>query len=144
MHLKCESFTTPCWQMKSLHLIKTASIIQIVLNTCKSNVDVERLQLPQRSCASDMWRDQLTVNNAHKATMLCEASSLHSNTDRTTKNQKKLGGIRLLSMMLWFLSMNWQMVQLLLLWRTFLRNSQLYVKPLKLKGFQMPRELTGL
>lgn len=33
----------------------------------------------------------MTVNNAHKATMLCEASSLHLNTDGTTKNQKRYG-----------------------------------------------------
>lgn len=73
---------------------KIASIIRTVLKTFKPDVDMEELRLPQQSCASYMRRDELaTVNNAHKATMLCEVSSLHLNTDGTTKNQKKLNGI---------------------------------------------------
>lgn len=73
---------------------KVALIVRAVLRTFHPDVDVEKLPLPARSCASYMRKDELsTINNAHKVSVLSEASSFHLNTDGTTKNQKKLGGI---------------------------------------------------
>ena len=73
---------------------KVANIVRTVLRTFHSDVDVEKLPLPSRSCASYMRKDELsTINNAHKASVLSEASSFDLNTDGTTKNQKKLGGV---------------------------------------------------
>ncbi len=73
---------------------KIASVIQTVLKTFNPSIDVENLQLPKHTCASYMRKDELTtINMAHKATILCEASSFDLNTDGTTKNQKKLGGV---------------------------------------------------
>ena len=41
-----------------------------------------------------MRKDELkTISEALKATVLCEFSPLHLNTDGTTKNQKKIGGV---------------------------------------------------
>lgn len=60
-------------------------------------VDTSKLQLPKKTCASYMRREELkTINDAHKAKTLCEYSTkqkgLLLNTDGTTKQQKKLGG----------------------------------------------------
>lgn len=73
---------------------KVANIVRTVLRTFYPDVDVEKLPLPSRSCARYMRKDELpTINNAHKASVLSEASSFHLNTDGTTKNLKKLGGV---------------------------------------------------
>ena len=74
---------------------KVANVVKDVLKAFLPAVEVENLPLPQHSCASYMRRDELaTLSNAHKASVICQCgSSLHLNTDGTTKNQKKLGGI---------------------------------------------------
>ena len=61
-------------------------------------MDINQITLPKRSCASFMRRDELkTISNAHKATVLCDDISknegFNMNTDGTTKQQRKLGGI---------------------------------------------------
>ena len=52
-------------------------------------------KLPQRACASYMRKDEMkTISNAHKATVLSHhTSGFRINTDGTTKQQKKLGGV---------------------------------------------------
>ena len=72
-----------------------ATVVKDVLEAFLPAVEVENLPLPQHLCASYMRRDELTtLSNAHKASVICQCgSSLHLNTDGTTKNQKKLGGI---------------------------------------------------
>ena len=62
------------------------------------SVDISKLELPKRSCASYIRKEELKViSNAHKATSLCQqidtGIGLRINTDGTTKNQKKINGI---------------------------------------------------
>ena len=62
-------------------------------------MSVEDLRLPQKTCASyNMRREELkTISDAHKAHTICGDASkgkgLYLNTDGTSKQQKKLGGI---------------------------------------------------
>ena len=77
---------------------KITDIIRHVLKCFNPTENVEDLQLPKRSCASYMRKEELkTICDAHKATVISEVSTkskqLHLNTDGTTKNQKKLGGV---------------------------------------------------
>ena len=74
------------------------SLVKDVVKWSNPSVDILRLELPKRSCASYMRKDELkVVSNAHKATSLCRqvarGESLKINSDGTTKNQKKLGGV---------------------------------------------------
>lgn len=83
---------------KQIPASKVAEIIKTVLKTFAPSVDVENLPLPQKACASYMRKEELvTICSAHKATVLSEAaaksSGFHLNTDGTTKNQKKIGGV---------------------------------------------------
>ena len=61
------------------------------------NLDVERLFLPIKHCASHIQMEELkTFSMTHKAAVICEhtqESLLHMNTDGTTLQQKKLGSI---------------------------------------------------
>ena len=74
---------------------KIADIIRSVLKCFNPTVNIEELELPKKSCASYMRKEELsTISNAHKATVICNHSKeLHINTDGTTKCQKKLGGV---------------------------------------------------
>ena len=72
---------------------KITDIIQHVLRCFNPTENIEDLQLPKRSCASYMGKEELkTICDAHKATVISELSlqskKLHFNTDGTTKNQK--------------------------------------------------------
>lgn len=82
---------------KQIPAARVAEIIKTVLKIFAPSVDVENLPLPQKSCAAYMRKDELvTISAAHKATVLCEAaatSGFQLNTDGTTKNQKKIGGV---------------------------------------------------
>ena len=58
---------------------------------------MEELRLPKKTCAGYMRKEELkTINDAHKAYVLCEDASkgkgISLNTDGTTKHQRKLGG----------------------------------------------------
>ena len=75
-------------------------MIKTVIRSFFPAIDVDKLKLPQRSCADYMRRCELTtISNAHKATVLCESASestckgFRLNTDGTTKQQKKIGGV---------------------------------------------------
>ena len=75
-----------------------ASIIKAIVKCFNPCVDIDSLELPQRSCAGYMCRDELrTTSNAHKAILLNECISkgegFTMNSDRTTKGQRKLGGL---------------------------------------------------
>ena len=76
---------------------KIADIIRTVLKCFNPHEleNVEELKLPKKSCASYMRRGELkTICDAHKATMLCnDSKGIHLNTDGTTKQQRKLGGV---------------------------------------------------
>ena len=59
---------------------------------------MEDLRLPKKSCASYMRNEEFkTICDAHKATVLCSDSGkskgINLNTDGTTKQQRKLGGV---------------------------------------------------
>ncbi len=73
---------------------KIPDIIKHVLKCFNRSENIDSLQLPKKSCASYMRKDELkTVCDAHKASIISESSELYLNTDGTTKNQKKLGGV---------------------------------------------------
>ena len=77
---------------------KITDIIRHVLKCFNPTENVEDLQLPKRSCASYMRKEELmTICDALKTTVISELSTqskqLHLNTDGTTKNQKKQGGV---------------------------------------------------
>ena len=61
------------------------------------NLDVEHLHLPKEKCAGYMRREELsTVCMAHKASAVshhAKTGKLHLNTDGTTLQQRKLGGV---------------------------------------------------
>ena len=78
--------------------VKIAEIIKAVIKCFFPAIDVDGLQLPKRSCADYMRKCELaTISNAHKATILSECASggkgYRLNTDGTTKQQKKVGGV---------------------------------------------------
>ena len=72
-------------------------IIKAVIKCVNPLVDIDQIMLPKCSCASYMRRDELKTISAHKATVLCDDISKNKgfniNTDGTTKQQRKLGGI---------------------------------------------------
>jgi hypothetical protein len=78
--------------------------MRAVLKCFFPNLDVERVQLPQERCAGYMRKEELrTVSMAHEAAVISEHAhkgQLHMNTDGTTKNQKKLGGVALNGMVI--------------------------------------------
>jgi len=77
---------------------KIENIVREVLACFNPFENVEDLKLPKRSCASYMRNEELkTISNAHKATILCSdaitTKGIFLNTDGTTKQQRKLGGV---------------------------------------------------
>ena len=51
---------------------KVAEVIKSVLKTSHPSIDIEQIQLQQKSCASYMRKEELkTVSNAHKSTVMC-------------------------------------------------------------------------
>ena len=69
---------------------KIKGIVQSVLKCMVPSADVGSLQLPSKSCANYMCRDELpTVNPAHKAHYLGSAQSIALNSDGTTKHQQE-------------------------------------------------------
>ena len=72
---------------------KINDIIRHVLRCFNLTENIEVLQLPKKSCAAYMRKEELkTICDAHKATVLSsQAKQLDLNTDGTTKNQKKIG-----------------------------------------------------
>ena len=83
---------------------KIESVIKRVLKSFLPNLDVDCLQLPKERCAGYMRGDELaTVSLAHKASVISDKASkgmLHINTDGTTLQQKKLGGIAIENMVI--------------------------------------------
>ena len=62
------------------------------------SIDVEQIKLPTKPCSSYMRKDEMkTVSAAHKATLLTQHAANKTgfkiNTDGTTKNLKKIGGV---------------------------------------------------
>ncbi len=74
--------------------LKICKTIKAVLKCFLPNLDTEHLQLPKERSAGYMRREELaTVSMAHKATAISKAEKFHLNTDGTTLQQKKLGGL---------------------------------------------------
>ena len=106
-HINCKTGTRYSPEIRKLYYTllaqqvpasKISDIIKSVVTCMCPSVDVQELKLPQKSCAAYMHREELkTISDAHKATVICEQSmkgkQLLLNTDGTTKQQKKLGGI---------------------------------------------------
>ena len=67
---------------------KIETIVKDVLRCFHPTLDVTKVDLPKRSCASYMRREELkTISNAHKATvLLMNRDKIHLNSDGTTKN----------------------------------------------------------
>ena len=79
---------------------KVSTIIKSVLKCFLPGLDVTNLQLPKECCAgyNFMRAEELkTVCQAHKASVICEHTQMggafHLNTDGTTFDQKKVGGV---------------------------------------------------
>lgn len=77
---------------------KISDIIRAVLKCFNPGINVEELKLPQKTCASYMRKEELkTISDCHKAHVICQEASegkgLYINTDGTTKQQRKLGGV---------------------------------------------------
>lgn len=77
---------------------KIADIIRTVLKCFNPSMNVEELSLPKKTCASYMRKEELKIiSDAHKANIICSDASkgkgIYLNTDGTTKQQKKLGGV---------------------------------------------------
>jgi hypothetical protein len=71
---------------------KISTSIKIMLRHFLPDIDVEKVKLPQKSCAQYMRREELkTVNDIHKATELVKSDWMHLNSDGTTLGQRKLG-----------------------------------------------------
>lgn len=69
---------------------KIKGIVRNVLQSMVPSADIDSLQLPSKSCADYMRRDELpTVSRAHKAHHLGSAESIALNSDGTTKHQQK-------------------------------------------------------
>ena len=82
---------------KQIPSVKIADMIKTVIRSFFPAIDVDKLKLPQRSCADYMRRCELTtISNAHKATVLCESASestckgFRLNTDGPQNSRKKL------------------------------------------------------
>ena len=77
---------------------KITDIIRTVLKCFNPSMNVEELRLPKKTCASYMRKEELKIiSDAHKAHIICSDASkgkgIYLNTDGTTKQQKKLGGV---------------------------------------------------
>ena len=77
---------------------KIEGIVKDVVKWSHPSVDVSKLKIPKKSCASYMRQEELNViSTAHKATSLCSqlaaGAGLRINTDGTTKNQKNIDGV---------------------------------------------------
>lgn len=73
-------------------------IIKAVFKCFLPNVNTEELDLPKERCAGYMHTEELTtVSMAHKASIIssdaAKKEKLHLNTDGTTLQQRKLGGL---------------------------------------------------
>ena len=77
---------------------KITDIIRTVLKCFNPSMNVEELRLPKKTCSSYMRKEELKIiSDAHKAHIICSDASkgkgIYLNTDGTTKQQKKLGGV---------------------------------------------------
>ena len=77
---------------------KITDIIRTVLKCFNPSMNVEELRLPKKTCASYMRKEELKIiSDAHKVHIICSDASkgkgIYLNTDGTTKQQKKLGGV---------------------------------------------------
>lgn len=77
---------------------KVTDIIRSVLRCFNPSMNVEELRLPQKTCAAYMRKEELKIiSDAHKAHIICndarEGKGVNLNTDGTTKEQRKLGGV---------------------------------------------------
>ncbi len=83
---------------------KICDTVKCVLKCFLPALDVEHLQLPKERCAGYMRKEELaTICMAHKASAIskqAEAGKLHLNTDGTTLQQKKLGGLAINGMVI--------------------------------------------
>ena len=68
---------------------KVETLVKDVVKWSNPSVDTSKLELPKRSCASYIRKEELKVSNAHKATSLCEqidtGMGLRINTNRTRR-----------------------------------------------------------
>ena len=92
-----------CLLAEQISPAKIGSVIKTILKAFFPELDVEQLRLPKERCAGSMRLDELsTISMAHKAASLCQnvqaGKKLHLNTDGTTLQQKKLGGIAMNNM----------------------------------------------
>ena len=76
---------------------KIADVIKTVLKCLNPSLNPVELRLPKKTCAGYMHKEELkTINDAHKAHVLCKDASKGKgtslNTDGKTKHQRKLGG----------------------------------------------------
>ena len=72
---------------------KIENLVKNIVKWSNPSVDVSKLELPKRCCASYIRKEELKViSDAHKATSLCDqiatGKALRINTDGTTQNQK--------------------------------------------------------
>ena len=75
-------------------LSKIKTTIKAVIKCFFPSADVSNLRLPSETCAKYMRQHELkTVSMVHKARVISQASSVHLNSDGTTKFQRKIGGI---------------------------------------------------
>ena len=75
-------------------LPKIKSTVKAVIKCFFPLADVSNLRLPSETSAKYMRQHELkTVNMIHKASVISQASSVHLNSDGTTKFQRKIGGI---------------------------------------------------
>ena len=77
---------------------KITHVIKAIVGNINPSIDVEQLKLPSKACASYMRKDELKIVSAvHKATVLCQRAAdevgFKLNTDGTTKDLKKIGGV---------------------------------------------------
>ena len=77
---------------------KITDIIRTVLKCFNPSMNVEELRLPKKTCASYMRKEELKIiSDTHKAHIICsdvsKGKGIYLNTDGTTKQQKKLGGV---------------------------------------------------
>jgi hypothetical protein len=71
---------------------KISSSIKLMLQHFLPHIDIDEVQLPQKSCAKYMRQNELcTINDIHKVTELSNSKAFHLNSDGTTLGQKKLG-----------------------------------------------------
>ena len=83
---------------KAVPASQITDIVKTVVKAFNPSIDVEQIQLPTKPCASYMRKDEMkTVSSVHKAMLLTEHAANKTgfklNTDGTTKNLKKIGGV---------------------------------------------------